>query len=284
MKRHAPVALLESLAEAVDVYEVMFTHEREQSRHWPEKVLPLLQAYRAAVAPPKPRTEAEVDQAIGHLVRYAGRSYGGGRHPEAIELHGIRHEILALLDEKTAPPEPPPGRARCLVLTCDDLAALGSNHCPGHSPAAIPPERYACFCGAEFPTSWERAKHWEGCEPFKTGERSPDPDPSCPDCSRPMARVAGPHPGWTCVNCNAAGDPEEDHPLPDPCGCEEAEELKEQLEKFRAELDATRIESAGRGRRLKRITEITRFGSSGNGRDTQQDLLNIFALAVEAGG
>lgn len=36
---------------------------------------------------------------------------------------------------------------------------------------------------------------------------------SCPGCGRPMARVGGPgaHRGWTCVNCNAAGDPEEDH-------------------------------------------------------------------------
>jgi hypothetical protein len=54
-----------------------------------------------------------------------------------------------------------------------------------------------------------------------------------------MARVAGPdkHRGWTCVNCNAAGDPEEDH-LEDPadsrpCGCEEAEALKAERDTFR---------------------------------------------------
>lgn len=46
-------------------------------------------------------------------------------------------------------------------------------------------------------------------------EREGAPGPSCPDCGLPMARVAGPdgH-GWTCVNCNAAGDPEGDHPEP----------------------------------------------------------------------
>jgi hypothetical protein len=63
--------------------------------------------------------------------------------------------------------------------------------------------------------------------------------PPCPECGRPMARVAGPdkHRGWTCVNCNAAGDPEEDH-LEDPadsrpCGCEEAEALKAERDTFR---------------------------------------------------
>lgn len=63
--------------------------------------------------------------------------------------------------------------------------------------------------------------------------------PPCPECGRPMARVAGPdkHRGWTCVNCNAAGDPEEDH-LEDPadsrpCGCEEAEALKTERDTFR---------------------------------------------------
>jgi hypothetical protein len=63
-----------------------------------------------------------------------------------------------------------------------------------------------------------------------------------------MARVAGiaagyplgapaEKQGWTCVNCNAAGDPEEDH-LEDPadsrpCGCEEAEALKAERDTFR---------------------------------------------------
>jgi hypothetical protein len=63
--------------------------------------------------------------------------------------------------------------------------------------------------------------------------------PPCPECGRPMARVAGPgeHRGWTCVNCNAAGDPEEDH-LEDPadsrpCGCEETEALKAERDTFR---------------------------------------------------
>lgn len=61
----------------------------------------------------------------------------------------------------------------------------------------------------------------------------------CPGCGRPMARVGGPdaHRGWTCVSCNAAGDPEEDH-LEDPadsrpCGCEEAEALKAERDTFR---------------------------------------------------
>lgn len=45
---------------------------------------------------------------------------------------------------------------------------------------------------------------------------APEPQPeelACPGCGRPMARVggAGARRGWTCVNCNAAGDPEEDH-------------------------------------------------------------------------
>lgn len=71
------------------------------------------------------------------------------------------------------------------------------------------------------------------------------PEPPCPTCGRPMARVAGiaagyplgapaEKQGWTCVNCNAAGDPEEDHlegpPDPEPCSCDEAEGLKAKLE------------------------------------------------------
>lgn len=35
--------------------------------------------------------------------------------------------------------------------------------------------------------------------------------PECPECRRPMARVAGPRGrGWTCLLCNAAGEPEGD--------------------------------------------------------------------------
>lgn len=55
---------------------------------------------------------------------------------------------------------------------------------------------------------------------------APEPAPTelpCPGCGRPMARVGGPaeRRGWTCVNCNSAGDPEEDHlepaaPTPEP--------------------------------------------------------------------
>ncbi len=64
--------------------------------------------------------------------------------------------------------------------------------------------------------------------------------PECPGCQRPMARVAGPDgAGWTCVNCNAAGDSEEDH-LEDPadsrpCGCEEVEGLRSELLGARAD-------------------------------------------------
>jgi hypothetical protein len=63
--------------------------------------------------------------------------------------------------------------------------------------------------------------------------------PPCPTCERPMARVAGPaeHRGWTCVNCNAAGDPEEDHldgpSDPEPCSCDEALALKTERDTFR---------------------------------------------------
>lgn len=66
-----------------------------------------------------------------------------------------------------------------------------------------------------------------------------DTELPCPGCGRPMARVGGPgaHRGWTCVSCNAAGDPEEDH-LEDPadsrpCGCEETEALKAERDTFR---------------------------------------------------
>lgn len=52
------------------------------------------------------------------------------------------------------------------------------------------------------------------------GERAPlllgsgettEAEAPCPDCDRPMARVrSGEQSGWTCVHCNAAGDPEDD--------------------------------------------------------------------------
>ena len=41
-----------------------------------------------------------------------------------------------------------------------------------------------------------------------------DTEPPCPECARPMARVVdGGRRGWTCVNCNAAGDEEDDQDL-----------------------------------------------------------------------
>lgn len=57
-----------------------------------------------------------------------------------------------------------------------------------------------------------------------------DPLP-CPGCGFAMARVGGPgaRRGWTCVSCNAAGDPEEDHPDDRPCGCEDAVSLAAEL-------------------------------------------------------
>lgn len=81
---------------------------------------------------------------------------------------------------------------------------------------------------------------------------APEPEPPrsedalpCPGCGRPMARVGGPgaHRGWTCVNCNAAGDAELDHPDPDddrPCSCEEALALRERVRELEAELDGER--------------------------------------------
>lgn len=68
-------------------------------------------------------------------------------------------------------------------------------------------------------------------------EREGAPGPSCPDCGLPMARVAGPdgH-GWTCVNCNAAGDPEGDHldAPPDPdADIDWAESARNQLQGMR---------------------------------------------------
>jgi hypothetical protein len=65
-----------------------------------------------------------------------------------------------------------------------------------------------------------------------------------------MARVAGPDgPGWTCVNCNAAGDPEDDH-LEDPadsrpCGCEETEGLRQRIAELESKLDYA-LKFAGR--------------------------------------
>lgn len=56
--------------------------------------------------------------------------------------------------------------------------------------------------------------------------------------------------------------PEAD-PLPDPeaCGCEEAEHLKRELERFRAELDKTRIESAQRAAKLSDIANHAQGGT-----------------------
>jgi hypothetical protein len=85
---------------------------------------------------------------------------------------------------------------------------------------------------------------------------------ACPGCGRPMARVGGPgaRRGWTCVHCNAAGDPEEDHP--DACGCEEAESLKAQIAALDKQLAALRARNfdlamqAGRIRKLARSHEV----------------------------
>lgn len=84
----------------------------------------------------------------------------------------------------------------------------------------------------------------------------------CPGCGRSMARVGGPgaRRGWTCVHCNAAGDPEEDHP--DACGCEEAEGLKAQIAALDKQLSALRARNfdlamqAGRIRKLARSHEV----------------------------
>jgi hypothetical protein len=78
-------------------------------------------------------------------------------------------------------------------------------------------------------------------------------DLPCPGCGRPMARVGGPgaRRGWTCVNCNAAGDPEEDRAYSDdelvdpeaerPCSCEESERLKARVAELQA-MNATLAE------------------------------------------
>lgn len=61
-----------------------------------------------------------------------------------------------------------------------------------------------CLPGSPNPITWAEAP---GLAASGTEELP------CPGCGRPMARVGGPgaRRGWTCVNCNAAGDPEEDH-------------------------------------------------------------------------
>lgn len=68
-------------------------------------------------------------------------------------------------------------------------------------------------------------------------------DLPCPGCGRPMARVGGPgaRRGWTCVNCNAAGDSEDDlldappsFEEPESCSCDEALALRDRLDRCRA--------------------------------------------------
>lgn len=61
-----------------------------------------------------------------------------------------------------------------------------------------------CLPGSPNPVTWAEATDLAA----SATEELP-----CPGCGRPMARVGGPgaRRGWTCVNCNAAGDPEEDH-------------------------------------------------------------------------
>ncbi len=81
---------------------------------------------------------------------------------------------------------------------------------------------------------------------------------ACPGCGRPMARVGGPgaHRGWTCVNCNAAGDPEEDHP--DACGCEETEALKAEVAALKEQLSAHRARNLDLGIHLSRVRKLAR--------------------------
>lgn len=73
--------------------------------------------------------------------------------------------------------------------------------------------------------------------------------------STPAAKESRDNAGVSAGPANALVDRvlASDEPEPEKCGCDESEGLRRELEKFRNELDATRIESAGRHRKLRDI-------------------------------
>lgn len=82
---------------------------------------------------------------------------------------------------------------------------------PGAAPASSgAPAASAAPGDALARSGWP---HDLGPEPAEPDDRTAlrRREPPCPECERPMARVAGPHGrGWTCPSCNAAGDVEGD--------------------------------------------------------------------------
>lgn len=120
MTREPSLATLKALAEAVSLYAEMFTREREESRQWPEKVMPALLAYRAEIAP-RLRTRAEVDaERLRNLDAWSSAQ---------IATATLATREAKLCAEPTAPEGETPEPAR---EYCGPCYVNGIRQAPGH--------------------------------------------------------------------------------------------------------------------------------------------------------
>lgn len=117
-QRPEVVAAALALAREVSLYAEMFTDERARTRQWPDRIMPLVLAYRAAVAPKRSRAERDA-----HLVRVVLAAMPAEKWEELGLL-----AIADLCGEETAPepaegpldigfPDPEP-------CSCDEALAL----------------------------------------------------------------------------------------------------------------------------------------------------------------
>ncbi len=140
------VAAALALAREVSLYQEMFTDERERSRQWPDKVVPKLLAYRAAIAPKRTRAET-AEGALAWLEKCSDdflRRIGGP-------------PLVALCREETAPePDRKPAltcaecgltsaREPTVAMRWDDVVRC--NDCASKRPAVPEPED-SCGCEA----------------------------------------------------------------------------------------------------------------------------------------
>lgn len=275
MKREASLETLRALAAADDAWYGGTEGDPEPGWDPTSKAHFLaLKAYRLEIGAQR-RTKADVDADIVSRIRNwsdagCGLMIGGDRLTQLRALCSEPYGPAGAAAKESREDIAAPGGAT--IPEDDPFVPPGTPRCPncrhpfqfvlcGPSRQDDPPSNGTAPGGAEARRPSEPtpgpATALEESAPARGGS---EPALPCPGCGRPMARVGGPgaRRGWTCVNCNAAGDPVEDHPDERPCGCEDSDALRESVRGFERQLSLAHARNVILQNQLDRIRRLAR--------------------------